>query len=303
MATYQRKQYARRAWRLLSSSFLIFILSGCNQHSESPSGAFYQPLNQDKTLKQQDWLSIAKTMERYELNQVVVQWTQYGDETFGGPSGWLAQNLETLIDNDIQLWLGLYSDPNYFKRIHASVEQQQQYLTRYFEELEKSYQRWKPWIDQHQPKINGLYLPLELSDYDFVTQQQRDLITNVLAQQVKKYPMPLMVTLYLAANNDSDVISKWTKEIRQAGITLYIQDGAGTQSLSDEQRRDYLNSLSCETGLVREVFVQEQQSSQFVAKKMNKQAFLKLVTQQSCHSSILFSLRYFPDNNPLKLVK
>ncbi|WP_367989091.1 DUF4434 domain-containing protein [Vibrio sp. NTOU-M3] len=303
MATYQRKQYVRRAWRLLSSSFLIFILSGCNQHSESPSGAFYQPLNQDKTLKQQDWFSIAKTMERYELSQVVVQWTQYGDETFGGPSGWLALNLETLVDNDIQLWLGLYSDPNYFKRIHANVEQQKQYLTRYFEELEKSYQRWKPWIEQHQPKINGLYLPLELSDYDFVTQQQRDLITNVLAQQVKKYPMPLMVTLYLAANNDPDVIRKWTKEIRQAGITLYVQDGAGTQSLSGEQRRNYLNSLSCETGLVREVFVQEQQSSQFVAKKMNKQAFLKLVTQRSCHSSILFSLRYFPDNNPLKLVK
>lgn len=116
----------------------------------------------------------------------------------GESHGWLAQRMEALQDDNIKLWVGLYSDPNYFREIHTNATEQKVYLTEYFNKLHKSYVQWKTWLRIHSSKVQGLYLPLELSDYDFKTPEQREQLAQILKQQIKLYDEPLMISLYLS---------------------------------------------------------------------------------------------------------
>lgn len=198
----------------------------------------------------------------------------------------------------------LYSAPNYFQAIHTDVNSQKKYLTAYFAKLYKQYQLWSPWLNQHQSSILGLYLPLEISDYDFSTPEKRNQLKAILATQVSRYPQPLMVSLYLSGNLSPSEIKDWTKQLREIGLIIYVQDGAGTGALSLATRTAYNEQLSCNIGEIREIFRQDKNLGNFTASKLSLKEYTQIRTTQSCRQAMLFSLRYLPiNNNPLLLVK
>ncbi|WP_080898865.1 DUF4434 domain-containing protein [Photobacterium angustum] len=232
-----------------------------------------------------------------------MQWTQYGNEAFGESHGWLAQRMEALQDDNIKLWVGLYSDPNYFREIHTNTTEQKVYLTEYFNKLHKSYVQWKTWLRIHSNKVQGLYLPLELSDYDFKTPAQREQLANILKQQIKLYDEPLMISLYLSGQLPQSQIKQWTDQLTNLGLIVYVQDGAGTQALSTDERHAYLDDLGCNVGIIREIFVQDKAAKSFKADRVSKEKFDSILNEETCHPNTMFSLRYLPSNsNPLKLV-
>lgn len=93
---------------------------------------FYQPLNRDLSVSDQEWQRFSAQLPTENITRVITQWSRYGDEQFGGNTGWLAERFEVLLGNDLTLWFGLYSDPNYFKAIHSDINQQARYLDQYF---------------------------------------------------------------------------------------------------------------------------------------------------------------------------
>ncbi|UTV26638.1 DUF4434 domain-containing protein [Photobacterium atrarenae] len=264
---------------------------------------FYQPLNQDQPVSERQWTTLAHTLRQEGIATLIVQWSHYGPETFGGPQGWLAENLETLMQAGLPLWFGLYSDPGYFKKIHSDAGSQQHYLYQYFAAVNATYQQWQPWLNRHRHQIRGLYLPLELSDYDFPTAAQRAQLSQILARQVDRYPYPLMISLYLAGKLTDAEIAEWVSQLTAMGLRVYVQDGAGTQSLDSATRQRYLSQLPCNVGLVKEIFQQDKSSRQFQAARLEAAAYQQIRHQTSCHPRALFSMRYLPlPAQPLQLV-
>ncbi len=304
MATYITKFTGKQIRRCCLTAFFLIFLTSCEQKADSQDlSIFYQPLNQDRGISLQQWKEFGQEIRVIGIKNVVIQWTQYGNETFGESHGWLAQRMEALQDDNIKLWVGLYSDPNYFREIHTNATGQKVYLTEYFNKLHKSYVQWKTWLRIHSSKVQGLYLPLELSDYDFKTPEQREQLAQILKQQVKLYDEPLMISLYLSGQLPQSQIKQWTDQLTNLGLIVYVQDGAGTQALSTDERHAYLDDLGCDVGIIREIFVQDKAAKSFKANRVSKGKFDSILNEETCHPNTMFSLRYLPSNsNPLKLV-
>lgn len=299
MATCTRQRQCFRFRRFYFITIFILLLTGCKS---TEVGIFYQPLNRDLSVSDQEWQRFSAQLPTENITRVITQWSRYGDEQFGGNTGWLAERFEVLLGNDLTLWFGLYSDPNYFKAIHSDINQQARYLDQYFLTMKQEYQNWKPWLNQHDKHIEGVYFPLELSDYDFSTKQQRSQVNRMLAQQLKFYQHPVMISLYMSGTITPGEMAEWTQQLSDIGLIVFVQDGAGTGSLEDETRLDYLNSLDCNIGRIEEIFKQNPDDTDFSASRLTKQEYQQVRSDTSCHLSSLFSLRYLPVlNNPLKL--
>ncbi len=211
--------------------------------------------------------------------------------------------MEALQNDNIKLWIGLYSDPNYFREIHTNAAGQKVYLTEYFNKLHKSYEQWQTWLRIHSNQVQGLYLPLELTDYDFKTAVQREQLANILKQQVKQFDKPLMISLYLSGQIPEHQIKQWIDQLTSLGLAVYVQDGAGTQALAADTRKAYLESLGCNVGVIREIFVQDKAAKSFKADRVSKGRLDSILDEETCHPNTMFSLRYLPiASNPLKLV-
>ncbi|MFS1419690.1 DUF4434 domain-containing protein [Vibrio splendidus] len=262
---------------------------------------FYQPLNRDVTVTNEQWLYFVEDIKKQGIDTVVVQWNRYGDEKFGGENGWLSSNLTQFADEGLTVWLGLYSDPEYFQRIHTTVEEQKQYLNEYVTVLLDSYRSWNHWITNHTSHVEGLYLPFEISDYDFDSPAKRAQLHTVLEDLSKRYDEPLMISVYLSGQLSPKGVAQWLNQLRALDIDIYVQDGRGTQLIEDTAWANYSKEISCDIGLIREAFVQTNQTP-FEAKSIEPNRLSELLTEDSCHKKVLFSLRYLPSQlNPLKL--
>ncbi|OEF23853.1 DUF4434 domain-containing protein [Vibrio rumoiensis] len=267
------------------------------------SGAFYQPLNQDLSISNKQWTQFSSQLNDENIRNVVSQWSRYGNEKFGGNTGWLSKRFEIMMNNGLVLWFGLYSDPDYFKAIHSDIRQQESYLMQYFVIMKDEYQYWQPWLTKNASSIEGLYFPLELSDYDFSTQAQRDQLNNILSSQLQYYQHPIMISLYMSGTISPTEMAEWIQQLINIGLYVFVQDGAGTGSLDDNLRLEYLDFLGCNVGKIVEIFKQKQESNVFAASKLTLDEYRQLRKMKICNTSVLFSLRYLPiSNNPLELV-
>lgn len=266
-------------------------------------GVFYQPLNRDADISEQEWQSLLQRVVSNEhLSEVVVQWVQYGDENFGGQSGWLVQRLNAFDRVGLKLWLGLYSDPHYFDRVHSDQATQRTYLTEYFELLLENYNVWRNWLSENQSFIKGVYIPAELSDFDFDTQEKRDELRLHLNQLKEAIEEPVLISVYLSGKTSPESISKWLTDISKIGINVMVQDGRGTQLFDDETWKKYQNELPCHISVIKEVFTMDTQHPTVFERISPEKLAYQFTHNQDCHNSYAFSLRYFPIfDNPLKL--
>ncbi|AXN29973.1 DUF4434 domain-containing protein [Vibrio coralliilyticus] len=306
MATHYRQHWlsGQRRYAYLAFLFVLltlFSLSACQHDAPEEKGIFYQPLSRDKPVSPEQWRTLLSEVERVGIRSLVVQWNQYGEEAFGGRQGWLAARLESTIEQGSKIWLGLYADPDYFQSIHGTAQQQNRYLQSYFEELGANYQRWHSWVERHRHGVAGLYIPMELSDYDFDTKEKRKQLEYLLQQHVKQYDIPLMISVYLSGAMSPKKTQYWLQDLTGLGLKVLLQDGRGTQLLDDETWDEYAQQLGCDIGIINEIFVQ-QEGNGFSARKLNLDQFQAVMKQTPCHASVLFSLRYLPfESNPLKL--
>ncbi|WP_102405657.1 DUF4434 domain-containing protein [Vibrio sp. 10N.261.55.A7] len=304
MAAHHRQHQLQWKWGCLSFALCCLLLGSIfiQKNTKQATAVMYQPLNRDLQVTGQQWHQLAQEFTAKGFDTLVVQWNQYGTEEFGGSSGWLAKNIELFMNEGVDIWLGLYSDPDYFRRIHTSRENQKEYLEEYLKNAHTSYKAWGHWIERHSTNVKGIYLPFEISDYDFDTTEKREQLNALLSGITDTYTERLMISVYLSGQLSSEDTAKWLKSIRSQGIEVYVQDGRGTQLINDDHWADYNNEFGCNIGVIKEAFIQTGQNP-FIAKPIDKDGLLKLRLDDRCNEKILFSLRYLPiPNNPLALL-
>jgi hypothetical protein len=296
MAEEVKEQSGSRFGKLTVVTLCTLLLSACithsNRHMELPSAVFYQPLNRDEIISLQQWQAMLAETQTLGLNTLYVQWNQYGRDDFGGHNGWLSQRIDAAANIGMSIWLGLYTDPDYFSKIHVSDAEQSVYLERYFARLEISLLQHPLWLESRS-KLKGIYVPIELSDYDYDSDQKRLQISEKLAEFSEKSNTPIAISMYLTGKTPIQDIRTWVDQLEQSDIKVLLQDGRGTRLISDNRWQSFEGEVGCNVGLIREVF-QQNDAEAFSASRLTKEAFEEKMSQSGCHEQILFSLRYLP---------
>ncbi|HHF2869613.1 TPA: DUF4434 domain-containing protein [Vibrio alginolyticus] len=267
-------------------------------------GVFYQPLNRDAGVSEQQWQSLLhQAVICEDLSEIVVQWNQYGEVNFGGQSGWLANRLVMFDKVGLKLWLGLYSDPLYFEKVHTDEAKQDKYLEHYFGLLLANYNHWRNWLIEHKQFVKGVYVPAELSDYDFNTQQKKEALKQHLRKVKEVIKEPLMISVYLSGNSSPESVHNWLKDISDLDINVLVQDGRGTQLLTDTTWQKYQQELPCSIAVIKELFSMDKQVPPSFERMSAKDFASQFNQEHGCHAWYAFSLRYFPlPDNPLRLL-
>jgi len=258
-------------------------------------GVMYQPLNRDAELGSHGWRYLLQKIVSRDVDFGVLQWTQYGNEVFAHPSPWLAETA-TLWQREMPLWLGLHTEPDYFTEMAKDVTAQQAFFDTYLRKVDATVAQWQLWTQQHQERFLGWYVPLELSDAYFSSVEQREQLHAFLANLKQRLgPTPTSISLFLNANMAPAELGAWLADLQDLGYEVWLQDGAGTQALPDEERRKYFAELNCKVVLINEAFVQTSQQPFQARPARNEELQYAMAQQPDCHRRILFSLRYLPE--------
>lgn len=258
-------------------------------------GVMYQPLNRDADLSASGWRYVLQQVLARDVDFGVLQWTQYGTESFQQPYPWLTE-AATLWQREMPLWLGLHTEPHYFSEMAKGLAAQQAFYDDYLRKVNATAAQWQLWTQQYQEQFLGWYIPLELSDAYFSTPIERQHLHRFLAQLKERLgATPTAISLFLSATLEPEEVGRWLADLQELGYEVWLQDGAGTQALSKQQRQQYYAELNCKVVLINEAFVQTSQQPFEARSARNEELQQAMAQQPDCHRRILFSLRYLPE--------
>ncbi|WP_069943132.1 DUF4434 family protein [Pseudomonas putida] len=248
---------------------------------------FYQPLNRDASVTPAQWQQLWHATAAQGGNTLIVQWSAYGDSDFGGAQGWLANSLRTARAEGLQLVMGLYMDPAYYQRLEQLDGEG---LNSYWKaQLGRSLSQYQHLRQVWQLPVEGWYLPMELDDQHFRDAERRDALYSQLQAFNRQLDKPLHISAFSAGKLSPRVHASWLDQLVGLGLTVWWQDGAGTERLPPLVRQSYEQALPCRVGVVREAFRQVSAPGQpFRAEPAEPKL------GSGCHAEAVFALRYRP---------
>ncbi|TBU86572.1 DUF4434 domain-containing protein [Pseudomonas dryadis] len=246
---------------------------------------FYQPLNADANLSPAQWRGIWRDSVANGVETLVVQWTRFGNEDFGGAAGWLATALREADGQGLELILGLHYDPDYYRNL-ASRDDFSYY---WHEQLSLGMQQQRELLANWRLPVAGWYLPMELDDWNFRERERRVELRRQLHSFAQQLNRPLHLSAFTGGFLAPQVFAQWLDGLAGTGLEVWWQDGVGTAALTPLVRLAYATALPCRIGIIRESFRQVSQEGQ---------PFLALpstpATWPPCHPTAVFELRYRP---------
>ncbi|MAY72497.1 MAG: DUF4434 domain-containing protein [Halomonas sp.] len=247
---------------------------------------FYQPQNRDATLNQHQWQALWQRARENGVDTLIVQWTQYGEETFGGAEGWLARALVDAERQGLGLILGLYQDPEYYDTLPDNAR----FSHYWYQQLAQAGDLQQQIQQQWPLSPEGWYLPAELDDWLFHDPGVRQELTRQLTSASQQLAGPLHLSMFGGGFVTPQVYSAWAEDIADSGWQVWWQDDEGARNLEPFMRQAYRDALSCRIGVVREAFARTS------ATQSAFQASPATPRQRSndCHPDAVFSLRYMP---------
>lgn len=247
----------------------------------------YQPLNQDAVLTSEQWRQLWRATVQNGGRTLIVQWTRYGDERFGGASGWLANSLREAHAQGLELVIGLHMDSAYYSRIN---ELDSAGLAAYWQaQLGASLTQQREVREQWNLPVAGWYLPMELDDLHFQAADRREVLHTQLQEFNRKLDGPLHLSAFSTGKLAPEVQASWFAELAGLRLKLWWQDGAGTGRLSPLVRQRYADALPCEVGIIREAFRQVSAEGQAFRAVPGAPAL-----GAGCHTEAVFALNYRP---------
>ncbi|MFO6425416.1 DUF4434 domain-containing protein [Motilimonas sp. KMU-193] len=275
----------------------------------------YQPQTRDMTLSETKWHHIFKQLQQQGAKGIVFQWSAFGSAHFNQAlpetPNLNGVNLERLFDlaaqRGLKIKIGLYSDPAFFHHIKQSHDQLDDYLAELQRHSLQQAMRWQPiW---QNPAFAGWYIPEEIDDYHWQNPQQQAILIKHLQEFIGKLKQltpehETYLSVYIGGHQHPTQTTDFFKQIvAQTKVNLWLQDGMGTQALSQVQRQSYFNALlSCNKpsniGLIYEVFRQQSGPDEtFSASYIEPEQWQQQLKQEQIYCStenIVFSLRYLP---------
>lgn len=278
--------------RILLIALLVFLAAGCDR-SGSGESVFYQPQERDALISAEQWETIFTALAERGTRTLVIQWTRYGDADFGGPEGWLQEAVEQAADAGLRVRIGLYGDPDWFRRLTDDTPR-----ARLMEEAVGASLRqageWSHWRDREA--FVGWYFPGELAGSAFTDAADRRAAFNHLVALRVELDADLAVSSYFQGEQDPRDFAEWQDDLARAGLRVWVQDGAGVAELPDARRRAYLHALPCRVGIIEEHFRQTSGPGEaFQAEPVPR------APRTGCHERGVFSLRYLPEAGGLLL--
>lgn len=259
---------------------------------------FYQPQSRDSGLGPAQWSAIWEDLKRQGHDGLVVQWTRFNDEDFGGSTGWLAKVIDSAMEAGLETHIGLYWNDAWLDSLLADESAWGDRLNLMLQRNLDTAHDWRHLVARKE--FAGWYLPLELPDRGLHGADRRALLTRQVALLAEALEGPLAASSYFTGFQAPRDYAGWLEALtEEAGVTLWVQDGAGVKQLTSRERALYLELLDCRIGIIREAFEQISAPEEpFSARPRAPDASVDVA---DCHETLHFSLRYIAPGNTLPL--
>lgn len=268
------------------------------------NGIIYQPQLRDMAGNDEDWQQLMSQLRQQKFDTLVVQWTRYGD-AFQTPQQqkWLQQRLLLAHQTGLRLVVGLYSDPEFFKRQSQPAAALENYLNRLRYQDVQLAKTWLALLGEQT--IAGWYISAEIDDLNWRTEARQSQAIQWLKQTQQQLMQiankPVYISSFFAGNMLPADYQQLITQLSNTGVHVWLQDGAGVAKLTAAERRLYLDSIAgCgksapAAGVVYEIF-QQKSADVFQAQPLTNRQLAPIMAQLSrCNKDkLLFSLRYLP---------
>ncbi|RJT18133.1 DUF4434 domain-containing protein [Buttiauxella izardii] len=259
------------------------------------NAVMYQPQLRDTNVSDAQWQSVLNKLKGQGIDTLVLQWTRYDDAFRDGESrAWLEHKAQLTRASGLNLVIGLAADGQFFERQKQPLPALENYLNRLRADDVSVAKRWVEVLGENA--ITGWYISSELDDRRWREPQMQQTAQNWLTKTrlslAAVADKPVAVSSFFAGNMTPDSYSKWVKTLSHSGVKVWVQDGAGTQMLTEAERSLYLKTPS--TGKVIELFRQDKQAKTFKATPASaayQQKWLSTPVPTG-QDRIYFSLRY-----------
>lgn len=230
------------------------------------NAVMYQPQLRDITVTDAQWQSVLSKLKGQGIDTLVLQWSRYDDAFRDGKSrAWLEQKAQLTAANGMKLVIGLAADGRFFERQKQPFPALENYLNRLRANDVAVAKRWVDVLGEKS--IAGWYISSELDDLRWRDPKMQQAALSWLSKTRLSLAgvadKPVAVSSFFAGNMTPDSYRKWVTTISHSGVKVWVQDGAGTQMLSDAERALYLKVPSA--GNVIELFREDKQAKMFKA--------------------------------------
>lgn len=263
--------------------------------AQAMNAVMYQPQLRDMSMSDAQWQNILQQLDRQGVDTLVLQWSRYGDAFEQGESReWLEHKAKLAADSRLKLVIGLAADGDFFQRQRQPYAARVNYLNRLRAADVAVAKRWVEVLGSS--RVAGWYISSELDDLNWRTPEMQ----RAAEEWLKKTRLslsavaekPVAVSGFFAGNMAPDAWGSWVTTLGNSGVKVWVQDGAGTQTLPPAARELYLQSSSA--GQVVEVFRQDRQNKGFSALPLTTAQQQKWLTTPvpAGKDRVFFSLRY-----------
>jgi hypothetical protein len=280
---------------LLTTTLLLVV-----PFASAMNAVMYQPQLRDTTVSDAQWQSVLSKLKGQGIDTLVLQWSRYDDAFTGGESrAWLERKAQLTTASGLKLVIGLAADGQFFERQKQPMPALENYLNHLRANDVAVAKRWVEVLGEQA--ISGWYISSELDDRRWRTPQMQQVaenwMNNTRLSLAAVADKPVAVSSFFAGNMTPDSYRKWITTLNHSGVKVWMQDGAGTQVLTETERALYLQAPSA--GKVIELFRQDKQAETFKAQPAPaayQQKLLSTPVPQG-QDRIFFSLRYMSAAN------
>ena len=279
-------------------------------------GIFYQPWQSDLTLTRLDWEQRMVRLHENGLDTLYLQWLKYGEIDFLNAhlqkDGLFIQVLlDAAAQQGIGIYIGLFSDPEYFHSLNLSTAELDKYLFKLREKTLHIAVKFQARYGKH-PAFQGWYLPEEIDDLNWQSAPRRKLLNThirLLGQALKSLGQkkPVAFSAFFSGALSPEAFAQFCQQLlEETDSYVLVQDGLGGRMDIPTTRR-YHESLrrivSKQDRLcwIMELFNDELPGPAFKGKAVEANEFNErfAVVHKSFMGKrlALFSLRYWLDGN------
>jgi len=222
------------------------------------TGTFIQPLAQHATWTQNDWDALMAELDAVGVESLYLQWTQLdrfnifeegARQDLSAPI--IARVLAAAERHDIELWLGLVFDPEYWSRIQQETPLVEVYLRRHRVSNLELVRRLHDTAGA-SPAFAGWYITEEIDDVTWQDVGKRNVLIEHLAATVADIrtvtpEAPIAISGFTSAMLDPAALADfWYDLLSLSGMDIFMmQDGYGVHqgSILPEDMALYMTSL------------------------------------------------------------
>lgn len=275
-------------WQLLAAA--VITLTGAAAQAEP--GIIYQPQNRDAAVTPSQWQGLFGQLAAEGIDELTIQWLQYGQQSFTGRDAWLLGAIEAARGAGLRVRLGLLWDPDYFQRMAPQPDFD------YFDDLLARNEALRVSIREQgigRARFGGWYLPLELSDRFGHNTYARRAITERLTDFASRAQEPVAVSAYVTGHLAPATFARWIEKLRAGGVDVWVQDGYGAALTPERAVPLYLDDMPCSVPIILEHFRRTSSLTEvFTARPATASEREQQSLDVSCHDKHSFSLRYHP---------